>query len=152
MQTFPEVSPTQVLLRTLLSKRGVREGKPHFSAFMPKPKDKDGISLFYNEQEAGKRFENPIYGFLDVYVGSVRKIKHNEESLDVIQDEEFHALIIGIPNFNLMPKDTKEQREARKTVEKQAEVLTLVIAKQASKINSYVPEGFSPKDLLKLTE
>ncbi len=101
--------------------------------------------MFFDKQEAGKEFERPIFGFLTVHIGSVRKISIDEEdNLDIIQDRDKHALIVGIPNFQLLSKDNPN----RKSLKKKANLLALEIAEKASKTDEYIPEGFSPSDLL----
>ncbi|HEX8197878.1 MAG TPA: hypothetical protein VF571_16930, partial [Pyrinomonadaceae bacterium] len=74
-----------------MAKDWVVEGKPHYVAFQPRENlDINGVSLFFDKQEAGKRFTRPIFGFLDVNVEAVRRINAQTGTghLDVIQDEE----------------------------------------------------------------
>jgi hypothetical protein len=49
-----------------------------------------------------------------------------------------------------MPKETPEEKKARKAAEKLVKLLASgIIENKATTVNEYVEEGFSPKNLLK---
>ncbi len=135
----------QPLIRTILEKTWVRDGEVHWTAFQPKKQDIKGISLFFEKREAGKRFNNPIFGLLNVYQDVVEKISNGDGFLKIVEDldDPGHLTLIGIPYFYHLQNSPE-----RTDLKKRSELIASEVADQASEINQYEPEGFSPKILL----
>jgi len=98
MANFPPLPCSKILFRAVLHESQIgKNGKPKWQVFKRLGKDTDGVSLFMTVETASEGLKDPIAGMSSVHIGRVRDASHENDKLEVEQDEEFHALILGIP-------------------------------------------------------
>ncbi len=97
MANFPPLPCKQILFRAVLHESQIKNGKLKWQAFKRLEKDKDGVSLFMTVENAQEGLKDPIAGMSSVHVGRVRDSSDGENSLEVEQDADIHANILGIP-------------------------------------------------------
>lgn len=97
MANFPPLPCSQILFRAVLHESQIKRGKLKWQVFKRLEKDTDGVSLFLTVESASEGLKDPIAGMSSVHVGRVKDVSDNGNNLDIEQDDEFHAVIIGIP-------------------------------------------------------
>ena len=97
MGDFPPLPSESIVFRAIIYDNLIKNGSIRWQAFKPREKDTDGVSVAFTVQDAASQFSNPIFGMISVHVGRVREISYQDIILDIIQDEETHANITGIP-------------------------------------------------------
>ena len=97
MANFPPLPCSKILFRAVLHESQIKNGKLKWQVFKRLEKDRDGVSLFTTIENASEGLKRPFAGMSSVHVGRIRDISDNDGNLDVEQDEEFHANILGIP-------------------------------------------------------
>jgi hypothetical protein len=131
MPDYPELPCSQIVYRAILYKDWVTaNGKIRWQAFKLFPKDTDGVSTSLTPEACTDGLEKPIFGKLSIHVGRVRDCSTEQAALDVIQDGETHASIIGLP-YPYSATNEEEQQQlndmmiflARRIAEKAARVL-----------------------------
>ena len=106
MTTFAALSDETILFRAILEKSWkTRDGKLKWQTFKRRERDKDGVSVFVTPESAEENLQRPFFGVASVNVGKVRESSFEEDTLDVIQDEETHANITGIPYIYDKPEN-----------------------------------------------
>lgn len=112
MGDFPPLQSESLVFRAIIYDNLIKkDGSVRWQAFKPRERDVDGVSVAFTVQDAASQFSDPIFGMTSVHVGRIREISHQEISLDVIQDEETHANIIGIPYIWNVAEDEKIRLE-----------------------------------------
>jgi len=98
MGDFPPLQSESIVFRAIIYDNLIKkDGSVRWQAFKPREKDVDGVSVAFTVQDAVSQFSDPIFGMMSVQVGRVREIAYQNITLDVIQDEDTHANITGIP-------------------------------------------------------
>lgn len=143
MTSFPQISCNKILLRAILQKKDwIKDDEVQWLAFFPAETDKgEGISVIFDKKDAHLFFKRPIYGYISVHVGHLRKTEGYNGNLDIIQDREKHALIMGIPYFF-----SEEDKEKRKAMKFNAQRICKEIVKtKAVRLNEFCLDGFVPE-------
>jgi hypothetical protein len=106
MAAFPVLLDETIMFRAVLEKSWkTKDGKLKWQTFKRMRKDTEGVSVFTTVESATENLLKPFFGMASVHVGRVRQASTDADSLDVIQDEETHANIIGIPYIYDKPED-----------------------------------------------
>ncbi len=132
MSTFPPLECTKVVYRTVFRKEWIRsDGSFKWQAFKPYRDDTMGVSSFIEYADIEKHADKPYFGVASVKVGRVRNCSNNECSLDVIQDQSWHANITGIP--------FPYQDDGSEDVKSQEKMRDMCAAVNTNASRSYVP-------------
>lgn len=115
MANFPPLPCSRILYRAVLHESQIKKGKLKWQVFKRLEKDKDGVSLFLTVESASEGLKYPIAGMSSVHVGKVKDVSDNGNSLEVEQDEEFHAVILGIPYIWNKVGEERESLETQMT-------------------------------------
>lgn len=114
MPTFAALSYETLLFRAILEKSWkTKDGKLKWQTFKRMKKDVDGVSIFTTPESAEENLQRPFFGMASVNVGKVRESSTDEDVLDVIQDAETHANIIGIPYIYDKPENEQDNLNAK---------------------------------------
>lgn len=122
-----------ILFRAILHKDWIIDGNQiHWLAFYLREDDKGKISLFTSIEASQKELPRPTYGNISVHVGKVRDISIDGETLDVEQDRDVHASIVGMTDFWL-----EQDKKKRKFLKNKVRNFCEDIAEKASRIYNF---------------
>lgn len=109
-QSFPTLPCGTILFRAVLYHNHIKKGKIKWQAFKRREADSDGLSTGLTEAAALSELQD-VAGVVTLHVGYIRDIVDGEVRLDVIQDEELHALIIGLPYLHDIADSNERNRQ-----------------------------------------
>lgn len=105
---YPELPCNTITYRAILRKEWVKkDGSIRWQAFKPMAKDSDGVSTFLTTEACVENLLEPYFGTMSVHIGRVRDSSDEGVTLNVIQDNIYHAPIIGLPYVYSIVRERK---------------------------------------------